>query len=641
MKKTRFGLGKKIFLGFSVLISFFALNAVLSIITLNQSEEGLSRSSDVVEPSMEAIDQLENTAIRSKMLITNWVYLQTNEEDKQDLRTLHNVEYPTLQARVKELSQQWEDSTEIAQMDTILQEFDALLATEKRIMSTLVTFEDYEDPVKKMVEGESVIEEVVLPSTASLLQRIDKLQQQKKTELASTKQEIIDSSSLLMTIVLSLGIGITVVGMLIAYITSRSITRPISYISSIVQQMGRGELPEESTKRFSNDEMGDMAEAVNKLSVGLRQTAQFAENIGQGNLKAEFTPLSENDVLGSALLEMRRNLQQVAEDEARRNWTTEGLARFGEILRQNTNNLAELADHIIGNLVKYTKANQGRIFILNEDNPDDPYLELQGCYAWDRKKHLNQRIDIGEGLAGQAWQENSTIYITDVPDNYVTIRSGLGDANPTCILIVPLRVNEEVFGVIEMASFQIFAPHEVEFVEKIGTSIASTISSVRINQRTSHLLEESQMLTEQMRAQEEEMRQNMEELQATQEEMQRAQRAAHDKEELINSTSLLLETDTRFRIQLTNGRAKEFLGHATDKVMSFSLHDLMTDGDQLADLKRKLEAGHYWQGVVSLNKSNGKSEEFLVIAGSIHTSEDQGVRYHFIINRIATVHTNA
>ncbi len=287
-------------------------------------------------------------------------------------------------------------------------------------------------------------------------------------------------------------------------------------------KLGKGILPEDNERKFGNDEIGEMAVAVGQLVDGLKDTSYFAENIGNGKYDSDYEPLSEEDVLGNALINMRGNLRKVAEEDKKRNWSTEGLAMFGDILRKNNDNISLLSDDIISNLVKYTKSNQGGIFVINREDDDDPFLELTACYAWDKKKYLEQKIYEGEGLTGQAWLEGETIYMTEVPQDYVMITSGLGEANPNSVLIVPLKVNDETYGIIELASFNKFAEHEREFVEKIAENIASTISSVKINERTSKLLEESREMTEQMRSQEEEMRQNMEELQATQEEMERA-----------------------------------------------------------------------------------------------------------------------
>jgi len=235
--------------------------------------------------------------------------------------------------------------------------------------------------------------------------------------------------------------------------------------------------------------------------------------------------LSEHDVLGNALINMRDNLSKVAEDDKKRNWTTEGLAKFGELLRTNNNDVQKLSEEIISNLVKYIKGNQGAIYIIDDEETDgEMTMSMKACYAWDKKKFLNQKIFKGEGLAGQAWQEGDSIYLTEVPQNYIRITSGLGDANPSSVLITPLKLNEQVFGVVEVASFNVFQDFEIDFVKRMAESIASTISSVKVNARTQRLLEESQQMTEQMRAQEEEMRQNMEELQATQEEMARKEK---------------------------------------------------------------------------------------------------------------------
>jgi len=246
----------------------------------------------------------------------------------------------------------------------------------------------------------------------------------------------------------------------------------------------------------------------------------FADSISQGNLNVDYNA-GEADRLGNSLKNMRDNLVKSAEREEREKFVNIGLARIGEILRQNADNLEVLGDRIIEEAVRYMKANQGSIFVLEDQGTDREYLRLVASRAWDRKKFLQKEIGMGEGLVGQAAIEKRTIFMTKVPQEYITITSGLGAANPRCILIVPLRSEDEIVGVIELASFNIYQEFEIKFLERVGETIASTIITTKNNQRNKELLSHSHTLTEQLRSQEEEIRQNMEEMQATQEEMQR------------------------------------------------------------------------------------------------------------------------
>jgi GAF domain-containing protein len=121
--------------------------------------------------------------------------------------------------------------------------------------------------------------------------------------------------------------------------------------------------------------------------------------------------------------------------------------------------------------------------------------------------------------------EKETTYLASVPEEYIRITSGLGDAPPKSVLMVPLKVDKDVYGIVELASFNEYQPFEIAFVEKLGESIASTLASVRAAEKNKQLIEQFQAQNEEMRAQEEEMRQNMEELQATQEEISRKERS--------------------------------------------------------------------------------------------------------------------
>jgi PAS domain S-box-containing protein len=274
-----------------------------------------------------------------------------------------------------------------------------------------------------------------------------------------------------------------------------------------------------------------------------KQVLGFVNNLIQDNFETSYEYSDQNDKLGQTLVELRDNLKKSKEEEVlrrkeddQRNWISEGLAKFSEILRQNNNDLDLMSYDIIIDLVKYLKANQGGIFLVQETNTGGLYFQQTAVYAYDRKKFANKRVEWGEGLIGTCALERKTIFLYDVPDGYLNITSGLGKANPRCVLLVPLVFNNEIHGIIELASFKKFEKFEIEFVERIAESTASTLSSVKINLRTANLLKESREQAEILATQEEQMRQNMEELQATQEE------AARQSEKFISFTNSVNHT---------------------------------------------------------------------------------------------------
>ncbi|WKV13414.1 GAF domain-containing protein [Marivirga harenae] len=213
-------------------------------------------------------------------------------------------------------------------------------------------------------------------------------------------------------------------------------------------------------------------------------------------------------------------LEKAQIEEKKRAWATKGLAEIGSLLR-GEEDLKVLTDKIITFVVKYLEANQGALFLLENENDQDLMLTLKSAYAFNRKKHLERKMNPGEGLVGQCYLEKDYIYLTEIPESYITIKSGLGDANPRSILITPMIVNEEVYGIFEIASFHTFEQYQIDFMLEMGENIAMQLNSLKNNEKTKHLLAEMQEQSEQLHSQEEEMRQNMEELQATQEQQER------------------------------------------------------------------------------------------------------------------------
>jgi len=417
-------------------------------------------------------------------------------------------------------------------------------------------------------------------------------------------------------------IGLVGISLLVWWI-SRQITVNILGVTTLLGKLSKGHLDNSMIiEVHSTDEIGDMAQALNVSVTGLLEKVDFAKKIGTGQLNTNLSLLSDEDELGKALVEMQRSLLAAKEEEAKRmieederRWTNEGLAKFGDILRQNNDNLDNLANSILSNLINYVGANQGGIFIYNDDDRGSEFYQMVAAYAYDRKKFLKKDVLVGEGLVGTSVLEKKTIYMTNVPENYIQITSGTGEARPRCLLIVPLLVEEDVLGVVEMASFSVFEPYKIEFVEKVGQSIASTLQSVRINLRTQALLNRSQQQAEELSAQEEEMRQNMEELQATQEESARKGAEMQSYIEALNTSTYVVEYDTEGSIINVNDLYLNLIGLDRDEVVGTHHSEKL----QLSNMQKK-EYEKFWKDLRS--GMQRRENNVINVAGVSYTFEE-------------------
>jgi len=410
-------------------------------------------------------------------------------------------------------------------------------------------------------------------------------------------------------------------GLIYAYGISKTIISPIVLLREKILMVAKGE----ETKDLEisrKDELGDMVEAVNILINRQKTTAHFASKIGRGEYTEELSLLSDNDVLGNALIKMKENLIEAKqlekvrqEEDNQRQWASEGLAKFAEILRQNNDSIENLGNEIIKNLVRYVGAIQGALFIMSdEENKENRVLNLTSLYAYDRKKYSDKQIKLGDGLVGTCAIEKLPIYMTDVPDDYVGITSGLGQANPRNILLVPLKIEEEVFGVIELASFDILESYKREFIEKLTESIASTLNAVKINIMTVQLLEQSQQQAEELATQEEEMRQNLEEMQATQEEMGRKETEIRSVLEALSASVFVVEFDLSGNVLDVNDKIlNAFEIGSKDQIVGMNHSDFYTSEnyeEEIQELWQKINQNQTVSRKVNVKLPNGK-EVFL------------------------------
>lgn len=260
----------------------------------------------------------------------------------------------------------------------------------------------------------------------------------------------------------------------------------------------------------------------------------FANKIAQGDYSMNIN-IKDDDTLGTALRDMKEKLSEAEEQKMIDEFVSKGLNEASTIIREFGSDPQELSDKIITFFVKYLGFNQGALFIT-DDADENVKLVLKGCYAYDRKKYLEKEIMPGEGLVGQAYLEKDIVYLTDIPENYISITSGLGQALPRTILIVPILNQEEIEGVLELATFKEIPHYQINFTDEVAKILAASLSSLKASIHTNQLYTKSLQQSEELRAQEEEMRQNLEELSSTQEEMERKQREYERLLEEANNT---------------------------------------------------------------------------------------------------------
>ncbi len=373
--------------------------------------------------------------------------------------------------------------------------------------------------------------------------------------------------------------------------TEKLVNKPFEKIISFADKIKTGAIPENKLQINTKDELEKTGVILNQFVQSLKDKTLFLNALIDGDLDAKLSLLSNYDLLGKALLDIQVKIQQSAEEQkkhdeenTRRRYINEGIAKFSDITHARYDKIEALTDIFIRELVKYLNSLQGGVFLVKEAEVNTE-LFLASSFAYDRKKYLSKTVVLGEGLVGTCALEKRMILITDVPSDYITITSGLGDAPPNAILLIPMLQDNLVAGVIEIASLNKFADYQIEFVKQVANNLANTLASARINERTSKLLAESQVQAQTMSEQEEEMRQNMEELKATQEESARREEEFKGIAEALGKSIFVAEFDLKGQLTSINDKflvflgknRNQLLGKTFDKIIGADTNDMFND----------------------------------------------------------------
>jgi hypothetical protein len=306
------------------------------------------------------------------------------------------------------------------------------------------------------------------------------------------------------------------------------VRKPVIRLREAAEAVSGGNLSIDISDLKKYSLLKELTMSIEQIIYKFRDTIAKVGNISKSGERVEVEIHSEKDEVGKALVAIATQLDLMRKQEGQRAWHNEGLAMFAEIVREQ-NEVRAFSERTIKGLVQFLKVNQAGLFILTEEETGESFLELTAAYAYERKKFVEKKIPLGEGLVGQCFMEGESIYMTDVPQNYVHITSGLGEATPRCLFLLACKAKNRVEAVLELASFEPLSEYQRDFLEKVGESIASALYFIRVNEKTSHLMLDFKQQTEHLKMQEEEMRQNLEELNATQEEMQRREKGLKER----------------------------------------------------------------------------------------------------------------
>jgi hypothetical protein len=244
----------------------------------------------------------------------------------------------------------------------------------------------------------------------------------------------------------------------------------------------------------------------------------------------------------------QKALKEKEEAETESKWYNENLAKLSGIISQNNEDLYKMSQALITNISEAVEANLGAIYSLHESENVESYFELIGSFGLS-KHTLKNKFDIHEGYIGAVYNDKKIIEIDNLPENYALMKSGLGEVSMKYLILIPLLQDQNLKGVIELASLSKLKKIKIDLVEQLAANMASAIEILSGNERMKHLVEELNTHTEELNAQKEEMQQNMEEMLATQEEIERIRKEEKAKEEkLIKQNAILKEKEAELKM---------------------------------------------------------------------------------------------
>ncbi|HTN22993.1 MAG TPA: response regulator, partial [Solirubrobacteraceae bacterium] len=284
----------------------------------------------------------------------------------------------------------------------------------------------------------------------------------------------------------------------------------------------------------------DLTQNVNQLAGNLttqvRAIAEVSSAVTQGDLTRQISVEAQGEVaeLSDTINQMIGNLRETTQKNAEQDWLNTNLARISGLM-QGQRDLATVSRLIMSEISPLVSAQHGAFFLAQSEDGGAPELHLIASYGYKQRKSVSNRFKIGEALVGQAALEGKSILISDAPPDYIKVTSGLGEAAPVNIVVMPILFEEQVLAVVELASLRAFSEVNQAFLEQLGDTLGVVLNAIIANRRTEELLEQSQSLAEELQSQSEELQSQQEELKRSNSELEQQTSSLRASEELLQT----------------------------------------------------------------------------------------------------------
>jgi signal transduction histidine kinase/HAMP domain-containing protein/CheY-like chemotaxis protein len=356
---------------------------------------------------------------------------------------------------------------------------------------------------------------------------------------------------------------------------------------------------------------------ANSLTTQVRAISDVATAVAQGDLTRSITVEAQGEMstLKDNINRMTANLKATTEQNREQDWLKTNLARFSGMM-QGQKSLESVAGLIMSELTPLVGANHG-VFYMNEpDRSGEPaVLKLISSYAYTERKNVSNRFRLGEGLVGQCALEKKRILLTRVPGDYIHITSGLGEAPPLAIVVLPVLFEGEIMAVIELASFEAFSPIHLTFLDQLMESVGVVLNMITANMRTEELLQQSQSLTQELQSQSRELQSQQEQLKRTNTELEAQARELEDKASLLAEQNNKVEQKNR-EVEL----ARAALEEKAEQLALSSKYKSEFLANMSHELRTPLNSMLILAKLLADNPDNNLTPKQVEFAGTIHAS---------------------